>query len=125
MFKSFDREFLQPVDLKEEDNSYLVSMDVPGVPNEDVNVEVNDDVLCISGERINEFEKDGYSEKSYGKFSRSFKLPRDANVSELEASCEHGVLHVVIPKASSSSSAHKVEVKEGKGSLLKRLFSED
>lgn len=123
VFKSMDHDFVQAVELNDEEKHYLVSLDIPGVKRDEVQVEVNENVLCISGERKNEFEKDGYSEKSYGKFSRSFKLPKNANLSELEASHEDGVLHVVIPKTDKSESPKKIEVKEGKGSFLKKLLN--
>lgn len=91
------------VDVKEEDDRYEVVADVPGLSKEDITIQLNPDrVLTLSGERKSEEEKDedGYYrlERKFGKFMRSFQLPKDAEDDRIRAKCEAGVLTVTIPK---------------------------
>ena len=61
-------------------DAYRVRADLPGMVKKDVNIEINDDVITIKGERKNEYsDNNHYSEFSYGKFSRSFSLPDDVS----------------------------------------------
>ena len=80
-----------------------------------ISVDVKDNVLTISGERKykNEVKKEDYykCESSYGKFQRSFTLPKDADAESIKASTENGELEVVIPKLTKSSESKKIEVK--------------
>lgn len=91
------------VDVKEEDDRYEIVADVPGLSKEDITIQVNPDrVLTLSGERKSEEEKDedGYYrlERKFGKFMRSFQLPKDVEDNKIRAKCEEGVLTVTIPK---------------------------
>ena len=74
--------FVPVVNTREGEFAYHVEVDLPGVKKEDISVDVKDNVLTISGERKykNEVKKDDYykCESSYGKFQRSFTLPKDA-----------------------------------------------
>ncbi|KAI9008185.1 heat shock protein Hsp20, partial [Gaertneriomyces semiglobifer] len=86
------------VDFTETDKNYVIKADLPGLDKKDVNISVQDDVLTISGERKNEREekddKRHLVERSYGKFSRSIRLPIDVQVDDAAASMEHGVLQI-------------------------------
>jgi HSP20 family protein len=90
-------------DLEETDKEYLLHVDVPGVNKEDVKLEVNAGVLTISGER--KFERKGeergrsWSERSYGRFQRSFTLPDDVDAGKVLAEQKNGVLTVKLPKS--------------------------
>jgi len=90
------------VDLSEDERSYTVTVELPGVKKEDVTVELQDDVLTIRGEKKSEREekkgKSHWVERSYGSFSRSFSLPPTAQAEELKAGFKDGVLSVEIPK---------------------------
>ena len=88
------------VDIVEEEKFFAVSMDVPGLKKEDIDLEVKENRLFVSGERktIVEQEKVLRSERRYGKFSRIFTLPQDVNTDAIEARFEDGVLTVVLPK---------------------------
>ena len=90
------------VDLSEDDRSYKVSVELPGVRREDVTVELHEDVLTIRGEKKSEREekkdRSHWVERSYGAFSRSFTLPPTAKAEELRATFQDGVLTVEIPK---------------------------
>ncbi|XP_052178909.1 17.5 kDa class I heat shock protein-like [Diospyros lotus] len=91
-------------DWKETPKGHLFTVDLPGVKEEEVKVEVEDDkVLRISGERSVEEKKDDKErwhrvERSGGKFMRRFRLPEKANIEEVKASMENGVLTVFVPK---------------------------
>ncbi|KAJ3244382.1 hypothetical protein HDU78_011033 [Chytriomyces hyalinus] len=93
---------------------YLVHADLPGIPKEQVQISVKDDILTLSGERSQRREeKDEHShivERSQGKFSRSLRLPRDANVEDVKATMEHGVLELVVGKKVKEDGAKKITI---------------
>ena len=108
--------FTPSVNTREGEYAYHVEVDLPGVKKEDINVDLKDDVLTISGERKTKSEiseKDYYKKEcSYGKFHRSFTLPEDTDVENIEANSEDGVLEVVIPKLKKvEKESKKIEVK--------------
>jgi HSP20 family protein len=102
------------VDLTEDERSYKVSVELPGVRREDVSVELHEDVLTIRGEKRSEREekKDRahWVERSYGSFSRSFTLPPTAAADELLASFKDGVLAIEIPKKEAAK-ARQIAIK--------------
>ncbi len=77
------------VDIKEEEKQFLISADIPGVEPEDIQVEMKNGVLTISGEKHaeHEEEKEGYKriERSYGSFLRRFSLPDTADPDSIKA----------------------------------------
>ncbi|KAI8607020.1 HSP20-like chaperone [Chytriomyces sp. MP71] len=94
--------FSARLDFSETDKNYILYADLPGIPKDDVNVSIKDDVLTLSGERCRKNEeKDEQKhivERSQGKFVRSVRLPQDANVEDVKATMEHGVLELTIGK---------------------------
>jgi len=105
-----------PVDIYEDDLEVVVKMEVPEVEQSDIDVQIEEGVLIIRGERKLEREekKQNYHriERSYGPFRRSFSLPATVNQGEVSATCEKGVLKVVLPKKGASQPRHiEVEVK--------------
>jgi HSP20 family protein len=90
------------VDIKEEDERFVLKADIPGVDPKDIDVTMADGVLTIKGERRHESEEDanGYKrvERSYGSFYRRFGLPDTANAEGITAKGKDGVLEVSIPK---------------------------
>lgn len=89
------------VDLLQDTDSYTLTMDTPGMDVQDVKVQVHDgNLLTISGERSSERneEDSNYYERSYGKFSRSFRLQDNADTSGLSAEMDRGVLTITVPK---------------------------
>lgn len=88
-------------DINESENNYQITVDLPGIKPEDVNIEVHENRLTIKGERktsLKQEHKTHYNERVYGNFNRTFKLPKDANDGNIEANFEHGVLTIGIPK---------------------------
>ena len=94
------------VDISETKKHYLIKAELPEVDKEDVSVTVENGVLTISGERHYEAEEESETkhriEQMYGRFSRSFTLPSDANEADISAKSKNGVLRVRIPKMSES-----------------------
>jgi HSP20 family protein len=94
--------WIPAMDLTEEENEYVLRADLPGLSEDDVEIEVKDDVLTISGERRYEHEnrREGFYrvERSFGHFSRSLDLPSGIDAEALSADFDRGVLEVHIPK---------------------------
>ena len=90
------------VDIKEEDDRFVLQADVPGVDPKDIEITMDAGVLTIKGERKHEAqeESNGYKrvERSYGAFYRRFSLPDSADAERITATGKNGVLEVVIPK---------------------------
>jgi HSP20 family protein len=88
------------VEIREEEKFFAVSVDVPGLKKEEIEIEIKDNRLVVSGERKRtpDPEKILRSERRYGKFSRIFTLPQDVDTEAIEARFEDGVLSVVLPK---------------------------
>lgn len=90
------------VDVLEQDDSYQLSADIPGIDPTDIEITVDKNVLTIQGERNREdtVKKDGYTryERVSGKFVRKFTLPEDADGETVSANGKNGVLTVSIPK---------------------------
>lgn len=92
------------------DSAYRIRADLPGMAKKDINIEVIDNALTISGERHNSNDaiNHDYSEIHYGKFSRVFNLPEDVKEDQIKASMKDGVLALEIPRIE----AIKPEVKK-------------
>jgi HSP20 family protein len=96
------RRWAPAVDLFEREDSLVLKADLPGLTEDDVQIEVRDHVLTISGERRADFEdkENGYYrvERAFGSFSRSLTLPEGVDADKIAASFDNGVLEVTIPK---------------------------
>lgn len=90
------------VDIEETDREYLVKAELPEVKKEEVKVAIEDGLLTIVGERKHEKEEKGRKvhriERSYGKFTRTFSVPRDVDDKKVAAEFKDGLLTVHIPK---------------------------
>lgn len=84
------------------EKAYTISMELPGVAEDDVDLSVEDGTLIIRGEKKTEREQKGetwyFSERQYGAFSRTFRLPEDADGDKASATMKDGVLEVTIPR---------------------------
>ena len=109
--------FLKPqVDVGATDKEYSITVEVPGVSEKDVNVEVSNNTMTIRGEKKQEKEekdKNYYRvERSYGSFQRVLSLPEDANQEEIKATFKNGILFIRMPrKAFPKSDVKQIEVK--------------
>jgi HSP20 family protein len=95
------RAWTPAIDVMRDDGNLVVRVDVPGIKPEDVTVEVEADILTVSGEHEeSKEEKDKQyvrRERRYGSFSRSMALPAGVDASKIQATTKHGVVEVTIP----------------------------
>ncbi|MDT8384159.1 MAG: Hsp20/alpha crystallin family protein [Gammaproteobacteria bacterium] len=104
------------LDIKETDQDYIVSLEVPGVAKEDVDIRVSGNMLTIHGEKKQENKEDKANyhcvERHYGSFERRLALPEDANAENISARFKDGVLTIDIKRQAkiASKEAKKVEV---------------
>ncbi len=100
------------VDVIEEQDSYVLKADLPGVERQDIDIVYEDSALTIKGKRDSETrdEHDGYKriERSHGEFQRTFRMPENIDAENISAKNEHGVLVVRIPKQEKAQK--KIEV---------------
>lgn len=100
------RQWSPTTDVIEQDDHILITAELPGVKDEDIDITVEDGMLRISGERRleDEVSEDRFHriERSYGKFERMFPLPPGVNEDDISASVAYGVLRVRIPKATTA-----------------------
>ena len=105
-------------DIVETDDAYHLSMDLPGVSPEAVDVQFADDTLRVSGQRdVSSEHKDGRFhrvERSYGQFFRAFRLGADVNPDGVDASFEDGVLTIEVPK-SEARKPRQIQVRTASG----------
>jgi HSP20 family protein len=104
------------VDVSETDKSYEISAELPGMTDKDINVELKDDVLTLSGEKKEESEKEEknyhVSERRFGSFRRSFRLPPGVDQSKVSADFRNGVLKIAMPKSpAAQNKSRKIDVK--------------
>ena len=109
-FSRFEREealveadWAPVVDIEESDREYLVKAELPEIKKEDVKVSIENGLLTIVGERKQEKEEKGRKvhriERSYGKFARTFTVPRDVDDKKVAAEFKDGLLTVHVPKS--------------------------
>jgi HSP20 family protein len=110
------RRWIPAMDLVETDEDFVLRADLPGLSENDVNIELEENVLTVSGERKSEHEerKEGYYrvERTSGAFSRSLTLPVGVDPEGVKASFDRGVLEVRIPKPEERK-ARKVAISVG------------
>ncbi|HEA18727.1 hypothetical protein LCGC14_3067000 [marine sediment metagenome] len=106
------------VDIVEDDKSYSLSAELPGLVLDNINLEISDGILTLSGEKKTEKEEGKDSnyhmmERSYGFFKRSFSLPPSVEEDKIKADFKKGVLHVSMPKsAKAQQQQRKITIKE-------------
>lgn len=103
-----ETEVKMKIDVKEDDKSYTVKAEVPGVKKEDIQVDVEGPRVSIRAEVKQEKEekkgeKTVYSERSYGMASRSFQLPVEIDAQNVKAEYKDGMLNLVLPKKGNGS----------------------
>jgi HSP20 family protein len=110
------RRWIPPMDLVETETDFVLKADLPGLSESDVNIEVEDNVLTISGERKAEHEerKTGYYrvERSFGSFRRALTLPEGVDPESVKATFANGVLEVTVPKPAQQA-PRKVQISVG------------
>ena len=100
------------------EDSYEINVELPGVKPEDVDVSVHDNSLVVRGEKQSEHRESGrsyfFSEREYGAFQRTFRLPPDADAENIDASFADGVLNLKVGKlAPAKEAARSIPVRKG------------
>ena len=108
-------DWMPPVDIRESENELSLSFEIPGVSPEQIELTADSGVLTVRGEKSEARREDGQHqyhlvERSYGSFSRSFRMPKNLDESKIEATFANGVLTVSIPKAALPQ-PRKIEVR--------------
>jgi HSP20 family protein len=108
--------FVPAMNTREGEFAYHIDIDLPGVKKDDIKVDVEDNVLKISGERNfkDEVKEEDYYkvETSFGKFQRNFTLPDNVDIENISASSLDGVLEVILPKIKEKEKeVKKIEIK--------------
>ncbi len=119
-FRSFGTrlaEWLSPAtEASSDESAYDISMELPGVSDDDIELTVEKGLITVSGEKRSHEEKKGdtwyFSERQYGAFRRTFKLPEDAQGDKASAKMKEGVLHIIVPKKApeAASEAKKISI---------------
>ncbi len=109
-------EFLPSLEFKEDENQFLLHLDIPGMERKDLDISVTGNTLTVKGERKTEENKKGkgyfYSERRYGNFQRSVELPAEVEADKVAANYKDGVLELVLPKSEKARPKQiKVDVK--------------
>ncbi|WP_295903821.1 Hsp20/alpha crystallin family protein [uncultured Bdellovibrio sp.] len=107
-----ERTYSPAYEITEGENYYLISADLPGVKKEDIKIEMNENVLTISGER----KRDNKT----ASFKRSFSVPNTVDFEKIEANHEDGVLSIQLPKAAAMK-ARTIEIQSKAGDSSEKL----
>jgi HSP20 family protein len=109
------------LDISERKDAYLVTVEVPGVEPEDLDITMEDGLLTIKGERqfTSESSEQQYHrvERRYGAFRRSITLPAQVQADHIEATFDSGVLQIVVPKAEEAK-PKRIQVRPGSAKIL-------
>jgi HSP20 family protein len=112
-------EWLAPAaEATSDEGAYRIAIELPGVAEKDIELTVDEGVVTVKGEKKSEREEQGdtwyFSERQYGAFSRSFRLPSDADAGAVKADLKDGVLTITVPRrAPAQPKARKVEIGKG------------
>ncbi len=106
------------LNVAETQASYMISAELPGIDEKDIELTVHDGVLTLKGERQSEAEEEGKTwhrvERTYGRFSRALQLPGDADENKVTASMRNGVLQIEIAKAKEDTKTTKrIDIRHG------------
>lgn len=113
MMPEMRHEVMPEVDLRETEKELVLSASLPGLEKDDIDINVTEDRIIVSGERKTEEERPGEEyhirQQSYGQFRVSYALPVPVKPDEVKATYKNGVLHVTMPK-SEVVEEHKVKI---------------
>ena len=106
------------VDVREDEHNFYVTADLPGMKKEEIEIELENSLLTIKGERRFEREAVGAGayqalERCYGPFARRFLLSKGLDENAASASLEDGVLTLVVPKAQNEGGGRRIVVEAG------------
>jgi len=105
------------IDVTQNDREIRITAELPGVKEEDIDIEIEHDVLTIRAEKRVEREQGRglhhMSERAFGTFQRSLKLPRPVAAGQVHAHFDHGVLTLLLPRMAQESDRHHIAIESG------------
>jgi HSP20 family protein len=118
--------FIPPVDVYEDAHQLTLKLEVPGIKQEDLDVRLENQTLTVKGERKLESDQKEENfhriERRYGSFTRSFTLPQTVDTGAVKASCEAGVLTILLAKKEAAKPKQvKVEIAAGSAPQAKQV----
>ena len=104
------------LEISQNDNAITVSAELAGVDRDDIDINMDEGMLVISGEksRTNE-DENGYTERAYGRFERHISIPATVDLDAAEADYDNGVLTITLPKAEEKPTGRKIELTGSSG----------
>jgi len=100
---SYMTKFNPSVDIEENENTFQFHAELPGLDKKEVSISVKDNILTISGEKVQKNKDKNLNfhriESAYGKFQRCFKLPQNIKQEEIKADFTNGILNITVPIA--------------------------
>ncbi len=115
-----------PCDIHESEARYSLTLDLPGINKDDINIETTESSVTVSAERKHDSMIEGLTshrhERSIGSIKRTFTLPEGVDTEKIQANYENGVLYLSIPKVEVAKSK-KIEISDGKSGFLNSLVS--
>ncbi len=115
--------WIPPVDIVEEKDRILLTAELPGFKESDIEVQMEGGVLTLRGERKSETEKEGRTfhrmERSYGQFVRSFTLPNNVDRERIKANFANGLLEIELPKREEAK-PRQIKITAGSGAEKKK-----
>jgi HSP20 family protein len=105
------------MDVRETENELRIAVEMPGVSPDDVDIQIDDDLLTIRGEKKLERQEDRenthFTERAYGTFQRILRLPFKVDATQVQARFDNGVLAVTLPKPSGREASRRISVQSG------------
>jgi HSP20 family protein len=112
-----DENFIPACDFEEAEDKYSISMDMPGMSKDEIQVDISGNTLTVTGEHREEKRegkgKQRSQERYHGRIERTFTLPQISDTENIQANYQDGVLRISIPK-SETAKARRIEIGEGK-----------
>ena len=109
-----EREFTPAFDVSETEKELIVKAEVPGMDKKDININLSEGLLTITGEKKHEKKEEGENyhcvERCYGKFSRTMRLPTEVETEKVDAVYKDGILTITLPKPETVK-PKKIEIK--------------
>jgi len=107
---------LPPADLRESEKAYSLSIELPGLSKDDIDIQLRNGLITVCGRKVEEAEEANasyrVSERRFGRFERTFPIPNDADPARIDASFRDGLLSIALPKrADASGASEHVQIK--------------
>lgn len=110
------------INVSETENQIRITAEMPGVAEDDVDITLDEDLLTIRAEKRTEAKEDKenyhFTERSFGQFQRSIRVPHSINPDDVHADMANGVLTITLPKNAAKDQARRIKVGSGSGTTI-------